>query len=115
MITLYGIPNCGTVRQARAWLGERSVAHEFHDFKKQGVPEAALDAWLAAIGWEALLNRRGTTWRGFDDATRTQVVDMISARALLLANPSVIRRPVVEWLDGAVSVGFDPACWQARI
>ncbi|OZB52133.1 MAG: arsenate reductase, partial [Thiomonas sp. 14-66-4] len=73
MIILYGIPNCDTVKKARAWLGAQGVAHAFHDFKKHGVPEAALDAWLAALGWEALVNRKGTTWRGLDDATRAAV------------------------------------------
>ena len=115
MITLYGIPNCGTVKKARAWLGERGAAHAFHDFKQQGVPEAALDVWLAALGWEALVNRKGTTWRKLDDATRAAVVDAASARRVLLAQPSLIRRPVVQWASGAVTAGFDAADWQRRV
>ena len=107
-LTLYGIPNCDTVKKARAWLAERGVAVTFHDFKKQGVPEAALDTWLAQIGWETLLNRSGTTWRRLDDATRAAVTDAASARALMLAQASVIKRPVVQWPDGGVSVGFSP-------
>jgi Spx/MgsR family transcriptional regulator len=114
MITLYGIPNCDTVKKARTWLTAQGLAHQFHDFKKQGVPEAALDAWLAAAGWEKLVNRKGTTWRGLDEATRTAVTDAASARALLLAHASVIKRPVVVWSDGAVTVGFDPADWAQR-
>lgn len=114
MITLYGIPNCDTVKKARTWLTAQGLAHQFHDFKKQGVPEAALDAWLAAAGWEKLVNRKGTTWRGLDEATRTAVTDAASARALLLAHASVIKRPVVVWRDGAVTVGFDPADWAQR-
>ena len=106
-MTLYGIPNCDTVKRARAWLVERGVAHEFHDFKKAGVPEARLDAWLAALGWETLLNRQGTTWRKLPDATREAVIDAASARAVMLAHPSAIKRPVVEWPDGRVTVGFD--------
>jgi len=114
MITVYGIPNCDTVKKARTWLTGRGVAHQFHDFKKQGVPAAALDRWLAAAGWETLVNRKGTTWRGLDDATRASVHDAASARALLLAQPSAIKRPVVEWADGAVTVGFDPGAWSSR-
>ncbi len=114
MITVYGIPNCDTVKKARTWLTGRGVAHQFHDFKKQGVPAAALDRWLAAAGWETLVNRKGTTWRGLDEATRASVQDAASARALLLAQSSVIKRPVVEWADGAVTVGFAPDDWQSR-
>lgn len=112
MTTLYGIPNCDTVKRARAWLDEHKVAYTFHDFKKQGVPEAALDQWLQKPGWEALVNRRGTTWRKLDDDTRNAVVDAASARAVLLANPSLIKRPVVEWgAKAAVTAGFDPDAW----
>lgn len=113
MTTLYGITNCDTVKRARAWLDEHGVAYRFHDFKKEGVPEAELDQWLRAPGWEALVNRRGTTWRRLDDATRASVVDAASARAALLANPSLIKRPVVNWgpLHG-VSTGFDAAQWK---
>ena len=115
MITLYGIPNCDTVKKARAWLTVRGVAHQFHDFKKQGVPEAALDRWLAAAGHEKLVNRKGTTWRGLDEATRAAVVDNASARALLLQHASVIKRPVVEWADGAITLGFDADNWSDRL
>jgi Spx/MgsR family transcriptional regulator len=116
MTTLYGIPNCDTVKKARAWLNEHSVAHDFHDFKKQGVPEAALDQWLAHLGWEPLVNRKGTTWRKLDEATRAAVIDTASARAVLLAHHSLIKRPVVRWRaePDAVTVGFDAASWQAR-
>ena len=115
MTTLYGIPNCDTVKKARAWPNEHGVAHSFHDFKKQGVPEAALDRWLASTDHERLVNRKGTTWRGLDEATRTAVVDNASARALLLQQASVIKRPVVEWADGAITVGFDAADWAHRV
>jgi Spx/MgsR family transcriptional regulator len=112
--TLYGIPNCDTVKKARAWLQAQGRAARFHDFKKAGVPVARLDAWLAALGWEALLNRRGTTWRQLDDAMRAAVVDAAGAKRLMLAHPSVIRRPVVEWADGAITAGFDAADWSRR-
>lgn len=114
-ITLYGIPNCDTVKKARAWLGTQGLDHQFVDFKKQGVPLAQLDAWIHALGWEPLVNTRGTTWRRLDDTTRAGVTDAASARILMLAEPSVIKRPVVEWPDASVSVGFEEVKWRARL
>ena len=110
-ITLYGIPNCDTVKKARSWLVEQGVDYAFHDFKKQGVPPERLDHWMAAAGWEKLLNRKGTTWRQLDAATQARVTDAKSARALMLEQPSVIKRPVVEWDDGRITVGFDAGQW----
>jgi arsenate reductase (glutaredoxin) len=114
-ITVYGIPNCDTVKRSRAWLDAHGLAHDFHDFKKAGVPLPSLDRWLAAAGWEALLNRKGTTWRRLDDAQRDAVHDAASARALMLEQPSVIKRPVLQWPDGRVTVGFDAADWARRV
>ena len=114
-VRLYGIPNCDTVKKARAWLAARGIETVFHDYKKQGVPEARLDAWIQAVGWEVLVNRQGTLWRKLDDAAKAAVVDAASARALALAQPSVIKRPVVEWPGGRVSVGFDDADWARRL
>ena len=113
-ITLYGIPNCDTVKKARAWLAEHEVPYTFHDFKKAGVPPAHLQAWLRAAGWEKLLNRQGTTWRKLGEADQLRAGNEEGARELMLAQPSVIKRPVVEWDDGAVTVGFDPLVWRAR-
>lgn len=113
-IMVYGIPACDTVKRARAWLLAHGIAHEFHDFKKQGVPQAALDGWLQAAGWERLLNTRGTTWRKLGDDIKAAVHDRASARALMLAQSSVIKRPVVQWRDGTVTVGFDEALWLTR-
>ena len=112
---LYGIPNCDTVRAARAWLTAHGVAHEFHDFKKQGVPVPQISHWIAAQGWEKLLNRRSPTWRQLDDATQASVVDVASAVAVMAANSSVIKRPVVQWPDGQITVGFDAEAWQRLI
>ncbi len=106
---VYGIPNCNTVKKARTWLDEQGVACTFHDYKKQGVPADRLDAWIKAVGWEVLVNRQGTTWRKFDDATKAGVVDAASAKALMLANASVIKRPVVERDGKVICVGFDEA------
>ena len=115
-IVLYGIPNCDTVKKARAWLAARGVEVQFHDFKKQGVPRAHLDRWIAAAGWEKLLNRQGATWRKLDAATQAGVHDAASAAALLMQHPSAIKRPVVEWsaAAGDVTVGFAPDDWQRR-
>ncbi len=110
--TLYGIPNCDTVKKARAWLASQGVEVTFHDVKKQGVPEAALRAWVKALGWEALLNRKGTTWRKLEPARQAAVTDAASAIALMLEQPSVIRRPVL--VRGAtLRVGFDAHDWAA--
>ncbi|GAA5785599.1 ArsC family reductase [Chitiniphilus shinanonensis] len=104
---LYGIPNCDTVKKARAWLAEAGIAYEWHDYKKHGVDRALLAGWIAQVGWERLVNRAGTTWRKLDDATRAGVVDAESAIAVMLAQPSVIKRPVLE-RDGKIAVGFKP-------
>ena len=114
MIILYGIPNCDTVKKARTWLGDHGVDYQFHDFKKQGVRPDQLARWTAAAGWEKVLNRKGTTWRKLDTATQAGATDSASAQALMLANPSVIKRPVVDWGKG-ITVGFDAADWEARI
>jgi len=109
-IIVYGIPNCDTVKKARTWLDGQGLAYSFHDFKKQGVPPARLDAWIAALGWEPLLNRKGTTWRKLDPAVQAGAQDAAGARGLMLAQSSVIKRPVVEW-GGKTTVGFDAAQW----
>ena len=114
-ISLYGISNCDTVKKARAWLAAHGLDGPFHDFKKQGVPEKELDAWIKSLGWELLVNTRGTTWRKLDEASRHAVVDAASASALMRAQPSVIKRPVVAWPDGGVTVGFDLAEFSRRV
>jgi len=114
-ITLYGIPNCNTVKNARTWLADQGLDYVFHDFKKQGVPAELLPGWIAAVGWELLVNRKGTTWRKLDEVTRLTVVDAASAAALMLAQPSVIKRPVGVWPNGQVSVGFDAALFAAHL
>lgn len=114
MITVYGIPNCDTVKKARAWLASRNVTYTFHDFKKQGVPAERLSAWQKSVGWEKLLNRQGTTWRKLELHLQAATTDAASAQTLMLANPSVIKRPVVDWGTG-ITVGFDEAGWTARL
>ena len=114
-ITLYGIPNCDTVKKARAWLVEHGVTATFVDFKKQGAPAELLPIWAAAVGWERLLNRKGTSWRKLEESVRAAVLDERSAIALMLAQPSVIKRPVVAWHDGDITVGFDALGWLERV
>jgi arsenate reductase len=106
-LIVYGIPACSTVKKARSFLDEHGIAYTFHDCKKQGVPADRLADWVKAVGWEPLVNRQGTTWRQFDDATKAAVVDAASAQALMLANASVIKRPVVAFKGRVLSVGFD--------
>lgn len=110
---VYGIANCDSVKKARAWLQAEGHAFAFHDFKRDGLGDALLDRWIAAVGREPLLNRRGTTWRGLSEAARAAADGADGARALMLGQPSLVKRPVVEWPGGTVSVGFDPARFAA--
>jgi arsenate reductase len=110
-ITLYGIPNCDTVRKARAWLTARGIEHRFHDFKKAGVSPGLIAGWLADLPWETLVNRRGTTWRALPQERKDAVVDAESAMALMLESPSVIKRPVLV-LPGAAHAGFSADLYQ---
>ena len=103
--TLYGIPNCDTVKKARTWLADQGQEFEFHDFKKQGLTRELVAGWLEQLDWEVLVNRKGTTWRKLSDERRALVLDKASALELMLENPSVIKRPVLD-AGGAVSVGF---------
>ncbi len=114
---LYGIRNCDTVKKARQWLDDQSISYQFHDYKTQGVPPERLDHWLHSVGWEKVLNRQGTAWRKLDEDTKAGVVDAATARTVILANPSVVKRPLVEWqgsATGPVTVGFKPEEWAAR-
>lgn len=104
--TLYGIPNCDTMKKARRWLDEHGVAYRFHDYKKQGLDEAQVRQWVAELGWETLLNRRGMMWRKLDEQTRTDI-DEAGAVRLMLEIPSIIKRPVLDLGERRV-VGFDP-------
>ncbi|TFV92895.1 ArsC family reductase [Oxalobacteraceae bacterium OM1] len=110
-VTLYGIPNCDTVKKARTWLAEHGVEHQFHDFKKAGITPDMIAAWLQQVGWETLVNRKGTTWRGLDDARKAQIGDAASATALMLETPSVIKRPVLVTAN-TTQVGFTPDLYQ---
>jgi arsenate reductase (glutaredoxin) len=114
MITLYGIPNCDTVKKARVWLDGRGAAYAFHDYKKAGVDETALRGWVAAHGWETVLNRKGTTFRALPDVDRADL-DADKAVRLMLAQTSMIKRPILALDDGRTLVGFDPKAWEAAL
>lgn len=111
-ITLYGIPNCDTVKRARAWLTARGIDHQFHDYKTAGIDAATLSAWAGAVGWEPLLNRAGTTFRKLDDADKAGI-DQAKAIVLMLSSPSLIKRPVVTGA-GDLLVGFKEELWAER-
>jgi Spx/MgsR family transcriptional regulator len=113
-VVLHGIPNCDTVKRARSWLEAQGIAHRFHDLRKAGVPGAALETWCASVGWQRLLNRKGTTWRRLDARQQAAVVDADTACALMRAEPTLIKRPVVDWGQGRITVGFDPEAWARR-
>lgn len=113
MITMYGIPNCDTVRKARVWLDQNGVAYAFHDYKKAGIDRGRLEAWVGELGWETLLNRAGTTFRALPDADKTGL-DANKAVALMLAQPSMIKRPVLDLGDRRIA-GFKPEIYQAEL
>ncbi|HYV87990.1 MAG TPA: ArsC family reductase [Candidatus Polarisedimenticolia bacterium] len=112
-IIVHGIPNCDTVKKARAWLDAQGIAYRFHDFKKDGVDTAMLQAWVAEAGWEKLLNRAGTTFRKLPESDRADLNEA-KAIAIMLANPSAIKRPVVTGA-GPVFMGFKADDWAERL
>lgn len=113
MMTMYGIRNCDTIRKARAWLEAREITYQFHDYKLAGIDEARLRGWAGELGWEKLLNRAGTTFRKLPEADKAGL-DADKAVALMLAQPSMIKRPVLD-LGGRRLAGFDPAVWEAAV
>jgi arsenate reductase len=113
MTTLYGIKNCDTVKKARAWLDERGIAYGFHDYKVAGIDEARLRSWARELGWERLLNRAGTTFRKLPEADK-EGLDEGKAIALMLAQPSMIRRPLLDLGDRRL-VGFSDDAWAAAL
>ena len=110
-ITLYGIPNCDSVKKARTWMAAQGHGFTFHDFKKQGLERAIAAAWLEQLAWDVLVNRKGSTWRNLPDERKAAVTDKASALELVLEMPSVIKRPVLD-RGGEVSVGFSEPQYQ---
>lgn len=105
-LTLYGLSNCDTVRRARRHFDACGIAYRFHDFRRDGLPAQRLDAWIAAVGWQALVNTRGTSWRTLPAEDRRQPTAAL-ARTWMLENPALIRRPLLERADGALRIGWD--------
>jgi arsenate reductase len=112
-ITIYGIKNCDTMKKARAWLDDHGVAYDFHDYKTAGIERSRLERWCSELGWEALLNRAGTTFRKLPDADK-QVSDAGRAMALMIAQPSLIKRPVLD-IEGRLLVGFKPDVYESAV
>jgi|SRR5688572_19573873 len=110
-ITMYGIKNCDTIKKARAWLESRGIAYEFHDYKVLGVDRLKLEAWMKAVEWETLLNRSGTTFRKLPDEAKEKL-DQRKALRLMLEQPSMIKRPVLEH-GKSLLVGFSPERYSA--
>ena len=110
-VTLYGIPNCDTVKKARTWLAQNGIDYRFHDFRKAGLSAALVQEWLGRLDWEALVNRKGTTWRGLPEERKAAVCDAASAAALMLELPSVIKRPVLSTAK-QTHVGFSDVLYQ---
>ena len=108
-ITIYGIKNCDTMKKARTWLDTHRVDYVFHDYKTQGIDAGRLQGWARTVGWQKLLNRAGTTFRGLPDTDKA-VIDEAKAIRLMVAQPSMIKRPVLD-VNGALIVGFDPAIY----
>jgi Spx/MgsR family transcriptional regulator len=111
---IYGIKNCDSMKKAIAWLGERGFAYEFHDYQKAGVPRDKLVVWCRTLGWKTLLNTKGTTWRKLPPEAR-DIHTQSQAIAVMLAHPSIIRRPLVEIDDGQLLVGFDPTLFESFV
>ena len=111
MVEMYGIPNCDTIKKARKWLDSHDVDYVFHNYKKEGVDELLLRQWCKQVGWEVLLNKRGTTWRKLPECEK-EGLDESKAVALLVANPSMIKRPVL-CIRGDIEVGFSESAYQA--
>jgi arsenate reductase (glutaredoxin) len=113
-VTIYGIVNCHTMKKARAWLDSHGVDYAFHDYKTAGIERAKLEGWAKKTGWETLLNRAGTTFKKLPDKDKTGVIEK-KAIALMLAQPSMIKRPVLELGGGKLLVGFDPDKYAASL
>jgi len=112
--TIYGIKNCDTMKKARAWLEQHGVAYEFHDYKTVGIEPERLERWCQKVGWEALLNRAGTTFRKLPDKDKA-AIDAGKAMKLMLAQPSMIKRPVLDLGGGRLLVGFKPEDYSAAL
>ena len=115
ILTMYGIKNCDTIKKARNYLTANHINYQFHDYRADGLDAELLSTLIASAGWEALLNKRGTTWRKLDEAVRDSITDAASAQALMLEMPAMIKRPLLQAADGSVLLGFNEATYQQFI
>lgn len=109
MKTIYAIPNCNTVKKALDWLKANKVAFEFHDYKKKGITTAILNSWCKQLGWEALINKKGTTWKQLPKEIQASITNQKAAVALMMEKTSIIRRPLIEENEKVILIGFDEA------
>ena len=112
-LTVFGIKNCDTMKKAMKWLDDNSVSYHFHDYKKEGVPERRLRQWLEALGWETVINKRGTTWRKLDDAVK-ESMNTEKAITVAMDNPSIIKRPILQ-NDDSITAGFNADEWEKTL
>lgn len=114
MYTLYGIPNCNSVKKARTFLEEHQIAYTFHDYKKMGITKTKLTQWCKQVGWEELINKKGTTWRGLDAAVQHSITTQAAAIDLMMENNSIIKRPVITKEDTIVMIRFDEQAYVSQ-
>ncbi|MEJ5071664.1 ArsC family reductase [Enterobacter ludwigii] len=112
MITMYGIKNCDTIKKARRWLDDHQLEYRFHDYRADGLDRALLDTFIAELGWEALLNTRGTTWRKLDESVRDSITNADAAAALMLEMPAIIKRPLLCAPGQPMLLGFSDSSYQ---
>lgn len=112
---VYGIKNCDTVKKALTWLKAKKVDFQFHDYKTEGITEAKLKAWSQQVGWESLLNKRGTTWRKLDEGTQAAITNESAAIKIMMANTSIIKRPLIEKGNKVVVLGFDETAYDQKL
>ena len=112
-MVLFGIPNCNTVKKATEWLKANNISYTFHDYKKVGIDAPTLKNWSSQVGWEILVNKKGTTWRGLEDATQAATTNQKKAIEVMVQNPSVIKRPVIETDGKILAIGFDEEKYKA--
>ena len=114
-LSMYGIKNCDTIKKARKYLEANNINYQFHDYRADGLNAELLSSFIATLGWEALLNKRGTTWRKLDESLRDSINDATSAQALMLEMPAIIKRPLLCAADGSMLLGFSEATYQQFI
>ncbi len=114
-MTVYGIKNCNTVKSAIDWLKKNKIEFDFHDYKSKGITEAKLKAWSKQVGWESVVNKRGTTWRQLDEAMQKKITTEKAAIALMIEKTSVIKRPLIEENGKVLALGFDEGVYKDRL